>query len=464
MEFRFRYLGATRQEVEVASVEKLRELVQDGTVGEMTLLFDALTREWAPARAHAIYRFLRDEARPRGEPSKPEPAARPDSFGLGLSLSMTEPETDSDSDADEAVRQILKARERDGDGPARPEAIMQWSQTAAASMVTKEPVQPSEPEPARAPLVFQAALPVATATSRPSSPPGEPLLVSDRRPIVFTRPAPTGWVARVHDWLHDLGTFVIDNAGTGSLPRLLVLAGLIGLLLVLVATVGGSAPAAGATPASAAPVSPEVTRLVTTLGPAQSSGFQNMVAGIDSLRGAYDILAVPPIWLDGKYLSDAPAYPEVKDFWLRYQAFLEDVRAHDTTMYRAGLVEALQAQGVDGAALTLRSSEAMRDFEQSQPRREDVYRHMEELSSAALALHALLVDRAGDIKYAPAIQHGVSREPIVEAVAEDTVLHDHMWTLLDRIFASLEWIGGDVGASRDDLADKMLRGIQATAR
>src|SRR5262249_50990625 len=114
---------------------------------------------------------------------------------------------------------------------------------------------------------------------------------------------------------------------------------------------------------------------------------------------------------------------------------------------------------------TLRVSAAMRDFETSQPQREDVYRHMEELSSAALQLHALLVDRAGDIKYAPAIQHGVSREPVVEAVAEDTVLHDHMWTLLDRIFASLEWIGGDkVGASRDDLADKMLKGIQATAR
>jgi hypothetical protein len=63
MQFRFRYLGSGRDEVEVASVEELRELVQSGAVGEMTLLFDALTREWAPARAHAIYRFLRDEAR-----------------------------------------------------------------------------------------------------------------------------------------------------------------------------------------------------------------------------------------------------------------------------------------------------------------------------------------------------------------------------------------------------------------
>src|SRR3954463_14360025 len=136
MEFRFRYLGAEREEIEVASVEKLRELVQDGSVGEMTLLFDALTREWAPARAHAIYRFLRDEARPQTGPlppptppsltdrhrsrarapessaradaaakaasaSKPQPAARPDSFGLGLTLSMAEPE--SDPDADDAV-------------------------------------------------------------------------------------------------------------------------------------------------------------------------------------------------------------------------------------------------------------------------------------------------------------------------------------------------------------------------
>src|SRR3954465_7980014 len=132
MEFRFRYLGPEREEVEVASVEKLRELVQNGTVGEMTLLFDALTREWAPARAHAIYRFLRDEARPQTGPlppptppsltdrhryrarapessarsdasarsaaaSKSGPSARPDSFGLGLTFSMAEPETEPDA-------------------------------------------------------------------------------------------------------------------------------------------------------------------------------------------------------------------------------------------------------------------------------------------------------------------------------------------------------------------------------
>ena len=36
-----------------------------------------------------------------------------------------------------------------------------------------------------------------------------------------------------------------------------------------------------------------------------------------------------------------------------------------------------------------------------------------------------------------------------------------MWTLLERIFASLEWMGGDVGGSRDNLTERLLEGIEA---
>ena len=38
-----------------------------------------------------------------------------------------------------------------------------------------------------------------------------------------------------------------------------------------------------------------------------------------------------------------------------------------------------------------------------------------------------------------------------------------MWTLLERVFASLEWVGGDLGGSRDNLTDRLLEGIQASA-
>src|SRR5688572_14395649 len=73
MRFRFRYLGPDGGELEVESLQSLRALVQSGTVGELTLLYDALTGEWAPARAHAVYRLLRDEADPIPAPATPAP-------------------------------------------------------------------------------------------------------------------------------------------------------------------------------------------------------------------------------------------------------------------------------------------------------------------------------------------------------------------------------------------------------
>src|SRR5687768_3087652 len=97
MEFRFRYRGPQGAEVEVASLEGLRTLVQSGAVGELTLMYDALTREWAPARAHAAYWFARDElssaqAAPGAAPP-PSSEKRP-ARGRGPASSPAEPGAD----------------------------------------------------------------------------------------------------------------------------------------------------------------------------------------------------------------------------------------------------------------------------------------------------------------------------------------------------------------------------------
>jgi hypothetical protein len=189
-----------------------------------------------------------------------------------------------------------------------------------------------------------------------------------------------------------------------------------------------------------------------------------MVAGMDSLRRVHDVLAVPPVWLEGVYLADAARFPEVEQFWRRYQVFLTDVQASDTALFRSGFVERVGEEGESDALLSMRLSRAMREFRSTQPERTAVYREMEELAGAALALHGLLVERAEDIDYDPAIQLGISREPVVEAVARDTVLQDRMWSLLERIFASLERLGGNLGGSRDNLTDMLLQGVEATSR
>src|SRR5690606_12487512 len=121
-----------------------------------------------------------------------------------------------------------------------------------------------------------------------------------------------------------------------------------------------------------------------------------------------------------------------KDYWLRYQAFLDAVQASDTTLFRAGFARQMRDDGVAGPVLSLRLSQAMNGVEQSQPARSTTYLDMEELAAASLALHELLVEREADISYGPALDRRLSREPVVEALAVDTVLRDRMLVLLDR--------------------------------
>jgi hypothetical protein len=511
MEFRFRYLGPEGGEVEVSSLEELRQLVHEGAVSEVTVLYDSLTREWAPARSHAVYRFIRDEAaRPEGPlPSAPPPASKEegraapapaDDMGLGITLSLEE--APSAPDADEAVRALLKERARDNDPPVRSDVMkVSWTAPVPKAEVPQaepEPMAPEAQTPAMAAWAAPEAAPEPVIAAAPAAP--RPGLVSHtpipkiaphpprpiepiERPIFRTEAPPPAKPAlsieaaaasiydalrvdRVTRWLDDLGQALIRSVGPRVLPRTLVLAGLLGLLFVLLTTIrrgdGTSVPPTAQVAAMS--VAPDVGRLVNRFASAEESGFRTMVAGVDSLRDLHRIADVPRIWLEGAYLADAHRYPQVKDFWTRYQSFLRDVEGSDTALFRAGFVKSLEAQGIGGAVLSLRLSQAMREFEKSQERRDDVYAHMEELSSAALELHALLVARADDISYEPALQRGVSREPVVEAMAEDTLLKDHMWTLLERIFASLEWVGGDLGGSRDNVTDLLLQGIEASAR
>ena len=484
MRFRFLYLGKSGSQTEVASLDDLRVLIEKGTVGEVTPLFDALTQQWAPARAHAVYRLLCDEARVEvGSPATAAPDTLPD---LGLTVTATVP---SQSDTDQAVRDLMREREREGDPDRQPRDSWtdstSWSarQTALAGTARGAPeaeargaasMAPPPPAPRvgasaapgrPAPEVRHAAPPDArgappsTAARKPSRPAGGP---PSAVPAYPRSPGPsllamTVPFDRLRAWL---------LSGIGMLaerrfaPATLVTTGLAGLLIVLVTAMRGGGPVeAGAATTIAGP---DVRGLVERLALAEDSGFRHMVAGIDSLRRAHDVVDVPPVWLEGRYLADATRYPEVEEYWVRYRSFLDAVEARDTALFRAGFAAQLRDEGVQGPVLSLRLSQAMTAFRETQPVRSSMYLHMEELARASLALHQLLVEREPDITYEPALAVRLSRDPVVEALPLDTLLRDRMWVLLDRIFASLERLNGDLGANRDNLTEALLQGVEAS--
>ena len=78
MRARFRIRKQDGGELTPGSLEAFTRLVRSGEIEELDLIYDALTGEWAPARAHPVYRTVLDGMH-LGE-------------DLGLSLAPPEPE------------------------------------------------------------------------------------------------------------------------------------------------------------------------------------------------------------------------------------------------------------------------------------------------------------------------------------------------------------------------------------
>ena len=398
-------------------------------------------------------------------------------------------------DTDQAVRALLKERERDGESAGRHPAApfgdpRSWSARprestavapvatppaavarAAAAHASKPPSAPrASGGPAiAAPAVPATSLPTSIAAAAPVAPAVRAAAAPRAVPPALGTdvPAPPLLAAAIPlDHLRTSAVGLLERLGRLAehrrAPAALIAAGVMGLFIVLVTAVRGGGTATAADASAAALPTPQLRGLVGGVAVAEQSGFRHIVAGIDSLRRAHDVVEVPPAWLEGRYLADAPSYPEVREYWLRYGSFLDSVQARDAVLCRAGLVAQLRSDGVEGPVLSLRLNRATREFEQTQPARESTYLHMQELVAASLVLHDLLVERADDISYEPASDRRRSRDPVVEAVPLDTVLRDRMWILLDRIFASLEHLGGELGANRNNLTEALLHRVEAT--
>ncbi len=490
MRFRFLYLNEAGEEVEVGGLEELRACVAMGRVDENTLLFDAVTREWAPARAHSAYRLLADELEGAASGVRPAPGAprpgsrtggqaddgrepraedappRPDDDILGSLSGSATPELPKLTPVDEpdmpdAVELFLERQERErrleADEPT-PAAvrreefhIVEPSDDLSRPDAERAAERPSEPEPEAEPEVERAepgGAPAREPSSRPErSAPTDDIVapaIRIQQPPTPIRRSPIGRRRR--------------RAGAIALGALVVIAAWMFF--------DGRGIEAGDLPATASQDGPPPPRpapvgaVADAVAEAEGSAFDEMVHVMDSLRESYGLRGGPDGWLDGHYLATASAYPHVARYWERYQEYTSELRGRDTALFRAGFVGRLREEGIEGPVLAMRLASALEDFRATQPAREALYQGMDSLAARALALHELLLVREADVDYDPVQPGTVSRDPVMEAFPNDEALQREIWDHLDGIFEAMDVVRGGVPGSRDQLTDAALNAIR----
>jgi hypothetical protein len=481
MRFRFLYLTEAGEEVEVGGLEELRACVAMGRVDENTLLFDAVTREWAPARAHSAYRLLAEEIS--------GPAA-----GLGLpgdrrSTKQAAPEApdeaeDSGADAPEP-KDILGVLPDEGprEPPPKlepvdvgelpdPQALFVEREARQRRLRADEPTAPPRRDADF--HVVERSDELASQTlggskaERSSASVGEPTTSAPEPELFEARSAPPPE--------EDLGEIAVPRIRTSRPPapirrrpvgrrrrHLLVVAGAAVVVVGLWSVLGDDGPRARDLPAATSGDGPPPASggaMADAFAAAQGSAFEDMVHAMDSLRATHDVLGGPQGWLDGHYLATASEYPHVEAYWHRYRAFVSELRSSDTALFRTGFVRRLRQDGHEGPVLAVRLAGALEDFRASQPARDSLYQGMDSLAARALALHALLVEREAEVEYDPVRLGTVSRDPVMEAFPSNPELRDEIWARLDGIFEAMDVVQGGVPGSRDQLTDAVLREIR----
>ncbi|MBT8404738.1 MAG: hypothetical protein KJP18_12830, partial [Gemmatimonadetes bacterium] len=195
---------------------------------------------------------------------------------------------------------------------------------------------------------------------------------------------------------------------------------------------------------------------------AEGSAFQDMIAAMDSLRTVFDVVGAPREWLTGRYLASASEFPDVAEYWVRYQAYVDELRDRDEEFFRRGFYRRLLNSGIDGPVRSMRLASATEEFASQAPAREELYTAMDGIAGVALELHELLVENEDAIVYTPVRPGVVTQNPVLEAVPTEGELRDRLWDTLDRLFEQVDVVRGGVPGSGEQLGEAALEGIRAT--
>lgn len=479
MRHRFLFVNAKGVEVKVPSPEGLADLYRAGELSEDTLLYDVVTREWAPARTHPVCRFMLEEeeavapppaAAPPPATAEPPASAAPDTADILGDLELIE------DGGEDMVDSFLEAREREREeermsgsfpekemelvGPAMdhlgyplnpvPEVAEAERRAAAKEEPGREESGTPAPGQDRAGSADAEAGTrggdrEAASADREGRTGAEPRSPSPRRPAQGRAPA-AGFRSAV--------------AGSGA--ALLRQAALLALLV----GVGGWG-IADAWSAPLPPPLPEETMIPETPprppGPLAAApvslvpedALAQMAASMESLRESMRLGEPPAVWMASPYLANAGAYPEVERYWERYRSFVERLRKEEESFYRSGLEEQLEAQGVYGSAQDIRIARVMQNFRGDAPRRAAHYADMNGLAAAALELHDFLVRKTAAIRYDP-VERGLSRDPVLEVDVPDPATRGELELRVDRLLEALDAVAGPDPARRRDVTRHVL--------
>jgi len=457
MKPRFRVRTRDGRELEPQNLEVLAELIRSGSVRPEDLVFDALTSEWAPARAHSVVRmFSHGDAEPESE-TPPEVAAVASAPGASdLGFTLVEPqEAPSDEETDGFIARLEHERRRDEDvgaSPASPETpLLADSGVVEGLAVPIAALAPSEPIPANVPEPDPVATPdaghprglrgVGTGDVGPGA--REP----SARPV-----PPTRRKSRWSVWLRESWTLAA--------------------VLPLVAVAGSAALAR-----PAAPVSSEVTPQASNEEPVRSTSrrllpqgeagirqraHERFLEALNDLGTEFDVEAVPPDWLEGWYLAHPSSYPEVRDFWERFLDYAEEAYATEVLLYREAYLGEAADAGMNGPVRSLRMAAAVDDFEAGRGEREADYARVWDLAISSLALHDQLVQVEGRITYEPARGQRLSADPVLEAAGKDPEAQGRLEVALDRVLRDLRGPDGTGVRDRSLVASWLVDGFRLT--
>lgn len=415
---RFRIRAAGGREFTLGTLDAFVRRVHSGDITPYDLVFDGLTGEWSPARAHPAYQLSVDPLvtggdEPRDSAEAEAPALDEDATTMDL-VEVEAPSPDEEKRA--FIARMEEERRADPDrAPLEAEVTLLDERSEIVAEMGPEAVSEAPPvEPVAAAPVARKKEPWRVASGRRER-------IKVRR-IPRVRPLP----ASGHHW------------SSWAAFSVLVCVGLAGT-----ATVAWSAlRTSGPFPRNEEPGIAAVTRAARPIVPTEAAiragAYEDFLSAVDSIRRSLGVDAVPEVWLQGDYLANPTAYPGVRDYWERALTFVETVHTDDASLYHDAYLDAAARAGLGGPMLSLRMAGADGDFAAGQAERDSLYSAVWNVARAAVSLHDVVVSLQGRIRYEPVQGKHLSNAPVIEAVGTDPEAQTLLEGALDRVLTALK--------------------------